>query len=171
MGALEKVEHETEGAFGPVGAVSEELEPKKTFVPGLEPDESGEDLSKHENEPELDQGGQSGAHQELPAAVQNCTTRSRVPLNPSRRVAREADATLPRSRLRCARWTSTICHRSRPGVPRMAKLAARAEKRNGRATRAPSMRDSLPSQGQDGARHQNHPQTENHKGRANKKYK
>ena len=70
MRALEKVEHETEGAFGPEGAVSEELEPKKTFVPGLEADESGEDLSEHENEPALDQGGQSGAHQELPAAVQ-----------------------------------------------------------------------------------------------------
>ena len=44
---------------------------------------------------------------------ENCTTRLPVPLNPSRRVAREADATLPRSRLRCARWTSIIYHRSR----------------------------------------------------------
>ena len=68
--ALEKVEHETEGAFGPGGAISEELEPKKAFVPGLEVDGSGEDLSDHENEPELDQGGQSGDHEELPAAVQ-----------------------------------------------------------------------------------------------------
>ena len=53
----------------------------------------------------------------------------------------------------------------------MAKLAARAEKRNGRVTCAPSMGGSFTSQGQDGARHQNHPQTENQKGRANKKYK
>ena len=68
--ALETVEHETEGAFGPEGAISEKLEPKKAFVPGLEADESGEELSDHENEPELDQGGQSGAHQELPSAVQ-----------------------------------------------------------------------------------------------------
>ena len=45
---------------------------------------------------------------------ENCTTRLPAPLNPSRRVAREADATLPRSRLRCARWTSIIYHRGRP---------------------------------------------------------
>ena len=44
---------------------------------------------------------------------ENCTTLLLAPLNPSRRVAREAYSTLPRSWLRCARWTSTICHRSR----------------------------------------------------------
>ena len=40
------------------------------FLPELEADESGEDSSNDESEPELDQGGQSGAHQEVPAAVQ-----------------------------------------------------------------------------------------------------
>ena len=45
---------------------------------------------------------------------ENCTPLLPALLNPSRRVAREADSTPPRSRLRCARWTSTICHRSRP---------------------------------------------------------
>ena len=45
---------------------------------------------------------------------ENYTTRLPAPLNPSSRVAREADATLPRSRLRCARSTSIIYHRSRP---------------------------------------------------------
>ena len=45
---------------------------------------------------------------------ENYTTRLPAPLNPPRRVAREADATPPRSRLRCARWTSIMYHRSRP---------------------------------------------------------
>ena len=68
--ALERVEHETRGMFGQEGAISEELEPEKVFVQGLEVYKSGEDSSDDENEPELDQGGQSGAHQEVPAAVQ-----------------------------------------------------------------------------------------------------
>ena len=56
--------------LGPAGATSEELEPEKTFVPEPEADESGgEDWFHDENEPELDQGGQSGAHQEVPAAM------------------------------------------------------------------------------------------------------
>ena len=52
---LERVEHETGGAFGPEGATSEELELGKMFL--LEPkvDESGEDSSDDESEPELDQ--------------------------------------------------------------------------------------------------------------------
>ena len=33
-------------------------------------DKSGEDSSDDESEPEPDQGGQSGAHQKVPAAVQ-----------------------------------------------------------------------------------------------------
>ena len=45
---------------------------------------------------------------------ENCTTHLPAPLNPSRRVARKAYATLPRSRLRCARWTSIIYDRSQP---------------------------------------------------------
>ena len=68
--ALKRVEHETGGAFGPEGATLEKLEPEKAFVPDPEADESGEDLSDDESEPELDQGGQSGAHQEVPAVVQ-----------------------------------------------------------------------------------------------------
>ena len=68
--ALERVEHETGGAFGPGGgAISEKLKPEKAFVPESEVDESGEDSSDDESEPELDLAGQSGAHQEVPAAV------------------------------------------------------------------------------------------------------
>ena len=66
---LERVEHETEEAFGPEGATSEELEPKKTFLPEPEADESGKDSSHDESEPESDQSGQSGAHHKVPAAV------------------------------------------------------------------------------------------------------
>ena len=65
------MEHETGGGLGPKGATSEELEPQAVFVPEPEADESGEDSSDDESEPGLDQGGQSGAHQEIPAAVQN----------------------------------------------------------------------------------------------------
>ena len=38
-------------------------------MPEPEVDESGEDSFDDESEPELDQGGQSGAHQEVPSAV------------------------------------------------------------------------------------------------------
>ena len=69
MFALERVEHGTRGGFGPEGATSEELEPEKGFVPEPEACESEEDLSDDESESELDQGGPSGAHQEIPAAV------------------------------------------------------------------------------------------------------
>ena len=112
--ALERVEHEMGGVFGPEGATSEELEPEIAFVPESEADVSGEDSSDDEKEPELEQGGQSGAHQAVPAAVRRLSDSFTNALNPSRRVAREADVTLPRSRLRSARWTSTICHQSRP---------------------------------------------------------
>ena len=57
------------GVLGPEGATSEELEPEKAFVSEPEADESGEDSFDGEREPKLDQDGQSGAHQELPAAV------------------------------------------------------------------------------------------------------
>ena len=63
-------------------------------------------MSDDESEPEPNQGGQSGAHQKVPAAVRKLYDSFTGALNPSRRVAREADATLPRSRLRYARWTS-----------------------------------------------------------------
>ena len=66
---LERVEHETGGAFGSEGATSEELEPETLFLPEPEADESGEDSSDDESEPEPDQDGQNGAHQEVPAAV------------------------------------------------------------------------------------------------------
>ena len=64
------MEHETGGGFGPEGSTSEELEPEKAFLPEPEADKSGENLSDSESEPEPDQGGQSGAHQEVPAAAQ-----------------------------------------------------------------------------------------------------
>ena len=67
--ALERVEHETGGVLGPEGETSETLEPEKAFVPEPEADELEEDSSDDESEPELDQGGQSGAHQEVAAAV------------------------------------------------------------------------------------------------------
>ena len=67
--ALLRVDHKTRGVLGPEGTTSEELEPEKGFVPEPEADESGEDSSDGESEPELDQRGQSGAHQEVPAAV------------------------------------------------------------------------------------------------------
>ena len=57
------------GGGGPEGATLEELEPKKSFQPEPKVDESGEDSSDDGSEPEPDQGGQSGAHQEVPAAV------------------------------------------------------------------------------------------------------
>ena len=57
--------------MGAEGETSEELEPEKAFVPEPKADESGEDSSDDESEPELDQGGQIGAHQEVPAAVRN----------------------------------------------------------------------------------------------------
>ena len=66
---LEKVEHDTRGAFEPEGATSEELGPEKSFLPEPEADESGEDSSDDKSEPEPDQGGHSGAYQEVPAAV------------------------------------------------------------------------------------------------------
>ena len=46
-----------------------ELEPENTFLPEPEADESGEDSSDNESEPELEQGGHCGAHQDVPAAV------------------------------------------------------------------------------------------------------
>ena len=63
------MEHGTGRAFGQEGATSEELELKKSFLSEPEADASGEDSSDNESEPEPDQGGQSGAHQEVPAAV------------------------------------------------------------------------------------------------------
>ena len=67
--ALLRVDHKTGGVLGPEGTTSEEFEPEKAFVPEPEADELGEDSSDDESEPELDQRGQSGAHQEVPAAV------------------------------------------------------------------------------------------------------
>ena len=46
-----------------------ELEPENTFLPEPETDESGEDSADDESGPEPDQGGYSGAHQDVPAAV------------------------------------------------------------------------------------------------------
>ena len=63
------MEHETGGVLGPEEATLEELEPEKSFLPEPEADESGEDSSDDESEPDPDQGGQSGAHQKTPAAV------------------------------------------------------------------------------------------------------
>ena len=45
------------------------LKPEKAFVPEPEAKESGDDSSDDESEPELEQGGQSGSHQEVPVAA------------------------------------------------------------------------------------------------------
>ena len=66
---MERMEHETGGVFGSEEAASEELEPEKSLLLEPEADESGEDSSDKESEPEPDQGVQSGAHQEVPNAV------------------------------------------------------------------------------------------------------
>ena len=63
------MEHETGGDFAPEGETSEELEPGKPFLPEPKADESGEDSSDDASEPEPDQDNQSGALQEVPAAV------------------------------------------------------------------------------------------------------
>ena len=67
--ALERVEHQRGRACGPKGATSEELEPEKEFVSEPEADESGKDSSDDKSGLELEQGGQSGSHQEVPSAV------------------------------------------------------------------------------------------------------
>ena len=67
--ALERVEHQTGRACGPEGTTSEELEPEKEFVSEPEADEPGEGSSDDKSGLELEQGGQSGAHQEVPSAV------------------------------------------------------------------------------------------------------
>ena len=112
--ALERVEHETRRAFGPKGATSKELEPEKAFVPEPEVDESGEDSSDDDSESELEQGGQSGAHQEVPAAVRklyDSFTGDPQPTTQSRtRSGRDAASFQAPMRA----WTLTIFHRSRP---------------------------------------------------------
>ena len=79
--------HETGGAFGPEGVTSEELEPEKSLLPEPEVDESEEDSSGDESEPESDQVGQSSAYQEVPAAVRklyNSFTGAPQPITQSR---------------------------------------------------------------------------------------
>ena len=111
MFALERVENETGGVLE--GATSEELEPEKAFVPAPEADESGEDSSDDESEPELDQDGQSGAHQEVPAAVQklyDSFTGAPPPITQSRTRSGRVAASL-QAPMRAV--DVTICHRSR----------------------------------------------------------
>ena len=52
-----------------LGRRGQQLEPERAFVPEPDTDESGEDSSDDESEPELEQGGQSGTYQEVPTAV------------------------------------------------------------------------------------------------------
>ena len=49
---LERVEHQTGGVFGPEGATSEKPDPEKLFLLEPEANESGEDSSNDESEPE-----------------------------------------------------------------------------------------------------------------------
>ena len=55
--------------LGQRGQLRRSLNPKKRFLPEPEADESGEDSSDDKRELELDQGGQSGAHQDVPTVV------------------------------------------------------------------------------------------------------
>ena len=130
--ALERVEHNTGEAFGPEGATSEVFEPKKSFVPEPEADESGEDTPDDESGPELDQGGQSGIHQEVPSAVRKLYDLLTSALQPitQRRTRSERDAASIQGPMRAMRqpFATGTDHAPRStGVPGMAKLAARAE--------------------------------------------
>ena len=130
---LERVEHETGGAFGPEGATSEELEPEKPFLPEPAADESGEDSSDDESEPDSDQDGQSSAHQEVPAAARNVrlvyrrssTYHAESPEKRTRRcLTPDSDARGGRQS-----FTTGADHAPRStGVPGMANLAACAKK-------------------------------------------
>ena len=167
------MEHETGGVFEPEGETSKKLEQEKALVPEPKVDESGEDSSDDESLPELDQGGQSSAHQELPTAVRK-TVRLvyRCPsINHAESHEKRTRRCLaPGSDARGGRqpFFTGADHAPRSiGVPGVAKLAARADKRNRRATRAPGMRGSSPSQTEDCARYQNHLQTKNRTRQAN----
>ena len=152
------MEYETRGAFGLEEETPEKLEPEKVFVPEPEADESGEDSSDDESEPELDQGRQSGAHQEVPAAVRyDSFTGAPQPITSHEKRTRRCLA--PGSDARGVRqlFSTGANHAPRStGVHGMARLAVSAEKRNGRATRAPGMGGSSPSEREVGARHQSH---------------
>ena len=149
---LEGVEHETGGAFGSERATSEELEPKKSFIPEPEADESGEDSSDGESEPEPDQGGQSGAHQEVPVAVRklyDSFTGAPQPITQSRSRSRRY-AALPRALTRAVDVNhlppESTTLREAQASPEWPNWQRAQKKRNGRATRAPGL-------DKDGARH------------------
>ena len=118
--ALERVEHEMGEVLGPEGATSEELEPGKAFVLEPEADMSGEHSSDNESEPELDQGGQSGAPSG--GTVRLTKTVRLVYRRPSTHRAElheKADALGGRQSYATGaghdpRGTSIICHRSQP---------------------------------------------------------
>ena len=123
-------------------------------------DESGEDLFDEESGPEPDQSVQNAAHQGVPAAVRklyDSFTGAPQPTTQSR-----MRSLVPGSDARGGHYSFTTGADHAPrstGIPGMAKLAARAQKRNGRATCAPGVGGSFPSQMEDGAWHQNHLQT------------
>ena len=109
------MEHETGGGFGPEGTASEEQESKnKCFC------QSRKRMSREKTRPTTRANRnqtkvvRAASIRRYRSPFENCTTRLPALLNPSRRVVREADATLPRSRLQCARWTSIIYRWSRP---------------------------------------------------------
>ena len=114
---------------------------KKVFLPELEADESGEDSSDDESELEPDQGGQSGAHQEVPAAVRklyDTFTGSPQPTTQSRsRSGRDAASLQAPMRAVDVNHLPPEPTTLREAVPGMAKWAARVEKQSGRATGAP----------------------------------
>ena len=136
---LERVEHERGESFGPEGVTSEELEPEKSFLPEPEADESSDD----ESEPEPDQDGQSGAHQEVPAAVQklyDSFTGAPQPITQSRTTSgRDA---VP---LQAPMHAVDVNHippepttlRQAQASPEWPNWQRARKKRNGRATRAP----------------------------------
>ena len=142
---LERVEHETRGAFGPEVATSEELEPKKAFLSEPEADESGEDSFYGESEPEPDQSGQSGAHQEVPAAVRklyDSFASAPQPITQSR-TRSGRDAASPQAPMRAADVDPSppepTTLREAQASPEWPNWQRARKKRNGRATRAPGL--------------------------------
>ena len=140
---LERVEHETGGAFGSERATSEELEPEKSFLPEPKADESGDDSSDNESEPEPDQGGHSGGHQEVPVAVRklhDSFTGASQPIEQSR-TSSGRDATSLQAPMRAVDANhlppEPTTLRKAQASPEWPNWQRARKKRNGRATRAP----------------------------------
>ena len=174
--ALERVEHETGGGggWGRRGQLRMSLNRKKRLC------QSRKRMSREKTRPttrvsrtrsrwsKRRPSGGTGRRTKTVRPVYRCPSTHHA--NPHEKWTRRCLA--PRSDARGGRqpFATRADHAPRStGVPEMVKLAARAENGNGRAARARDMKGSSLSQREDGARHQNHLQTKNRKGRTNKK--